>query len=95
MTRKIPKKVIDITGIELTPGEPNVCLGNGDQGLECCCDECDYFLLCFPEYKPQWIKDLYDETTDEIIEEKKIDDDHQVSDEEISDKIPCRQENCK
>ena len=71
MGRKFPKKVIDITGIELTPGEPNVCLGNGDQGLECCCDECDYFLLCFPEYKPQWIKDLYDETTDKIIEEKK------------------------
>ena len=50
MDNNIPKRVIDITGIELTPGEPSVCLGNGDQGFECCCDECDYFLLCFPEF---------------------------------------------
>ncbi len=49
MSNDIPKKVIDVTGIELTPGEPTVCLGNGEQGFECCCDECDYFLLCFPE----------------------------------------------
>ncbi len=44
------KKVIDITGTELTPGKPNVCLGNGKQGFECCCDECDYYLFCFPEF---------------------------------------------
>ena len=49
MSNNIPKKVIDITGIELTPGEPLVCLGNGEQGFECCCDECDYYLLCYPE----------------------------------------------
>ena len=49
----IQKKVIDITGIELTPGEPTVCLGNGEQGFECCCDECDYYLLCFPEFDPK------------------------------------------
>ena len=49
----IPKKTIDVTGVELTPGEPDVCLGNGEQGFECCCDECDYFLLCFPEFDPQ------------------------------------------
>ena len=52
MSKKIPKTVIDITGVELTPGEPSVCLGNGKQGYECCCDECDYFLLCFPEFDP-------------------------------------------
>ena len=52
MSENIPKKVIDITGIELTPGVPDVCLGNGEQGFELCCDECDYFLLCFPEYDP-------------------------------------------
>ena len=46
----IPRKIIDITGLELTPGEPVVCLGNGEQGFECCCDECDYFLLCFPGF---------------------------------------------
>ena len=50
MSENIPKKVIDITGIELTPGEPLVCLGNGEQGFECCCDECDYYLLCYPEF---------------------------------------------
>ena len=50
MSKKARKKVIDITGIELKPGEPDACLGNGEQGFECCCDECDYFLLCFPEF---------------------------------------------
>ena len=58
MRKKIPKKVIDVTGIELTPGEPDVCLGNGEQGLECCCDECDYYLLCFPEFDPENTEDL-------------------------------------
>ena len=53
MSKNIPKKVIDITGVELTPGKPTVCLGNGEQGFECCCDECDYFLLCFPEFDPK------------------------------------------
>ena len=50
MSKFILKKVIDVTGVELTPGEPSVCLGNGEQGFECCCDECDYFLRCFPEF---------------------------------------------
>ena len=50
MNKKIPKKIIDITGVELTPGKPTVCLGNGKQGFACCCDECNYFLLCFPEF---------------------------------------------
>ena len=49
--KEIPKKVIDVTGVELTPGEPSVCLGNGELGFVCCCDECDYFLLCFPQYE--------------------------------------------
>ena len=48
--------IIDITGTELKPGDPNSCKGNGktkdETGkiIECCCDECDYFLSCFPEY---------------------------------------------
>jgi len=50
MSKKIPKKVIDITGVELMPGEPTVCLGNGEQGFACCCDACDHFLYCFPEF---------------------------------------------
>ncbi len=50
MSKNIQKRVIDITGIELMAGEPAVCLGNGEHGFECCCDECDYYLLCFPEF---------------------------------------------
>ena len=49
MSKNNQKKVIDVTGVELTPGEPDVCLGNGERGFECCCDECDCFLICFPE----------------------------------------------
>ena len=45
MSKKMQKKVIDdLTGVELTPGEPDVCFGNGEQDFECCCDECDSFL---------------------------------------------------
>ena len=50
MGKPIQKKIVDDTGVELTPGDPNGCLGNGEQGFECCCDECDYYLLCFPEF---------------------------------------------
>ena len=49
MSKSIPKRVMDTSDIELTPGEPALCLGNGKQGYECCCDECDYYLLCFPQ----------------------------------------------
>ena len=50
MNKENSKKVIDITGIELMPGEPNLCLGNGEQKFECCCDECDCYFICFPEF---------------------------------------------
>ena len=50
MNDSIPKKIMDITGVELIPGEFADCFGNGKSGIECCCDECDYFLLCFPEF---------------------------------------------
>ena len=50
MSKDIQKGVIDITGVELMPGYPNACLGNGEQGFECCCDECDYYLLCFSQF---------------------------------------------
>ena len=59
MNNEIPKKIIDITGVELMPGKPAVCLGNGEQGFECCCDECDYFLLCFPEFDPNNEEEKY------------------------------------
>ena len=50
MNKKIQEKIIDITGIELTPGKPTVCLGNGEQDFECCCDECDYLMLCLTDF---------------------------------------------
>ena len=59
-----PKNVLDVTGIELTPGEPAVCLGNGEQGFECCCDECDYYLLCFPRFKPENKSDNFEKKKD-------------------------------
>ena len=52
-------KVIDITGIELTPGEPDVCLGNGEhidedgELIECCCDECDYLMACMEKWEKE------------------------------------------
>ena len=51
MSKYDKEKVIDVTGVELSPGEPDLCLGNGEQGYECCCDECDYYLRCFPEFR--------------------------------------------
>ena len=28
------------------------CPGNGkNKKIECCCDECNYFLLCFPDWR--------------------------------------------
>ena len=51
--------IIDITGIELTPGNNGIdCKGNGkhldENGnlIECCCDECDYMLCCLGERLP-------------------------------------------
>ena len=45
------EKIIDVTGTELTPSPKGErCLGNGEhEGIECCCDECDYYLECFPD----------------------------------------------
>lgn len=39
--------------LELTPGKPDECQGNGQHpDYECCCDNCDYYLACFPEWAP-------------------------------------------
>ena len=55
--------IIDVTGTVLTPGnDGKYCLGNGEQeGIECCCDECDYMMCCFGEGKPDCggCKDLF------------------------------------
>ena len=47
----------DVTGILLIPGNNgDNCFGNGKHTdkngtiIECCCDECDYFLDCFPVF---------------------------------------------
>ena len=45
MNNDTPRKIIDINGVEITLGEPAVCLGNGEQGFECCCDECLFALF--------------------------------------------------
>ncbi|MBE6805606.1 MAG: hypothetical protein E7526_03650 [Ruminococcaceae bacterium] len=49
--------IIDITKIELTPGNcGRDCLGNGEHFdksgnlIECCCDECSYMLCCLDDY---------------------------------------------
>ena len=53
MSKNIQKNITDITGSKLTPGDSTVCLGNGEQGFECCCDECNHYLLCFSEFDPR------------------------------------------
>lgn len=47
--------IIDITGVELTPGNMGRdCPGNGLHTLyECCCEECDYMLCCLESHNPQ------------------------------------------
>lgn len=47
------------TGITLTPSfHGENCLGNGEHaGYECCCDECDAYLVCFPDWRPGAIWD--------------------------------------
>lgn len=39
--------------IELTPSpEGKECFGNGtSEGIECQCDECNFFLECFEEFR--------------------------------------------
>jgi hypothetical protein len=40
---------------DLTPSyHGEKCLGNGEHpGIECCCDNCDYYLACFPDWQEQ------------------------------------------
>ena len=51
------KGILDAAGVELTPGDMSACLGNGahfdKKGnlIECCCDECDYLILCLNSEK--------------------------------------------
>ncbi len=49
----IKNLIIDPTGVILTPGNGGKdCKGNGEhtnwlgKPIECCCDECGFYLLC-------------------------------------------------
>ncbi len=40
------------TGAELHPGDPKTCQGNGEHpDYEICCDNCNWYLDCFPDWK--------------------------------------------
>ena len=49
----IGREHLDPTGIKLTPSPyGRECLGNVEwPGYECCCDECDEYLVCFPDWQ--------------------------------------------
>jgi hypothetical protein len=53
------EKIYDVTGVLLSPGKPEECLGNGThvdengEPIECCCDECDYLMLCTEQDEPE------------------------------------------
>ena len=60
------KMIIDVTGIELIPGNGGRdCPGNGshldDKGLpiECCCDECNYYLCCLESHTEEDCKQCH------------------------------------
>lgn len=44
---------MNIEDVKLTPSLNGVdCLGNGEhEDIEICCDECDYYFDCFPDWK--------------------------------------------
>ena len=46
------RTIIDVTGTPLTPSrQGRKCLGNGEHPeYEICCENCDYYLKCFPQY---------------------------------------------
>lgn len=56
MIKRRKKRIVDVTGTVLTPGNGGrYCRGNGKhrnifgKRIECCCDECNFFLSCFEE----------------------------------------------
>lgn len=56
---EMPRIEYDVTGTPICPGHPKICLGSGDfPGFECCCDECDYCLDCYPEFLSDISEDL-------------------------------------
>lgn len=52
--------ILDVTGVELFPGNGGKdCPGNGENG-ECCCDACDYLMCCFDQTQITDCKDCED-----------------------------------
>ena len=53
MTEYTYEERLDPTGILLTPSyHGEECLGNGEHpDYECCCDECPFYLACFPNWR--------------------------------------------
>ena len=51
--------MINVQSIELSPGKPDACLGSGEYEFECCCDECDFYLICFPDWQQFTTIDAY------------------------------------
>ncbi len=48
MSKNIPKKVIDITGVELRPGEPTGCLGTENKALRVVATSATTFYFVSP-----------------------------------------------
>lgn len=47
------------TGVLLHPGVPDRCPGNGTEpDYEICCDNCNWFLECFPEYDKKGVNNV-------------------------------------
>lgn len=56
----MPEKYIDPhTGERIVPGKPEACAGNVERGGHSC-DECDYFLFCFPDCDPDFRDDRHE-----------------------------------
>lgn len=57
---------LDPSGVKLTPSyHGQECLGNGRWiGYECCCDECDFYLECFPDAEDEAFADLMERVAD-------------------------------
>ena len=63
---EIMKAMEEIPNEALTPSpHGQYCQHNGEHpGYECCCDECDFYLACFPDWHPGAI---WDEDTKRYI----------------------------
>ena len=65
--------IIDVTGTILIPGNfGNDCPGNGEhEGIECCCDECDYMLCCLEDHNMESCASCHDKYCPHLPEKNK------------------------